>query len=164
MKIALGSDHRGNVAMDAVAAFLKDNGHQPITDAVCSCESCDYPDNAYRVAKRVASGEADLGILACGSGIGVSIAANKVDGVRAALVMDQTAAEMCRRHNNANVLCLSADRTQPHDLIAIVDAWLTAEFEGGRHQRRVEKIHAIERGVDPSKLDPSEIKQSATTA
>ena len=102
------------------------------------------------MASAVASGAADRGVLVCGSGIGMSMAANKVDGVRAALAHEAHAAQMSRRHNDANILCMAADGKAQIDPIAIVDAWLAADFEGGRHQRRVDKITSIERGVDPA--------------
>lgn len=118
----------------------------------CDGTSRDYPDEAWQVGKAVASSAAERGVLVCGSGIGVCIAANKVTGVRAALACSEKAAEMSRRHNDANVLCLSGD-TMPADLIErAVDAFLTTEFEGGRHARRVEKILAIEQGRDPAAI------------
>lgn len=144
MKIALASDHRGEKAVEVIAAHLDGLGHEPLILADCHGESCDYPDQALPVAKAVRSGEARFGILVCGSGIGISIAANKVPGIRAALVHEPEAAEMSRRHNDANVLCLAGDRLAPNELEAVVDAFLEARFEGGRHQRRVDKIEAIE--------------------
>ena len=116
----------------------------------CDGEACDYPDDAYLVARAVADGDADRGILSCGSGIGMSIAANKVNGVRAALVFDEVAAARSRRHNDANVLCLSPELTPVDQIRKIVDVWLAEPFEGGRHAKRVAKIAAIERGEDPA--------------
>jgi RpiB/LacA/LacB family sugar-phosphate isomerase len=150
MRIALGSDHRGDAAIQALAAALRKAGHDAVIVFQCNGQSCDYPDSAYRVAKAVADGEFDRGILMCGSGIGVSIAANKVNGVRAALVSDELHARLSRSHNDANVLCMGADTTGAKDMTSIALAWLNAEFEGGRHARRVAKIAAIERGEDPA--------------
>jgi RpiB/LacA/LacB family sugar-phosphate isomerase len=116
----------------------------------CGGESCDYPESAFRVAQAVQRGEADRGILLCGSGIGMAVAANKVDGVRAVLVHDLEEAEMSRRHNDTNVACLAADRTPPDQLTDLVDKWLDTQFDGGRHARRVAKLQAIERGEDPA--------------
>lgn len=152
MKIAIGADHRGTDALLAIRDSLTAGGHTLMMLGVCRDRSCDYPDMAYPVAKAVASGEADRGILICGSGIGMSIAANKVDGVRAALVHDQVSAEVSRRYNDANVICIPADMLGARVIDRIVLAWLRTEFEGGRHGRRVRKIMAIEAGQDPTKL------------
>ena len=152
MKIALGSDHRGDAAVQALAAALRKAGHEPTIVFQCNGQSCDYPDAAFKVAHAVADGEYERGILMCGSGIGVSIAANKVQGVRAALVSDEVTARLACSHNNANVLCMGADTTGAKDktAISISLAWLEASFDGGRHARRVAKIAAIERGEDPA--------------
>lgn len=150
MRIALGSDHRGDAASKVLLAHLSSTGHQVVAQHECHGQACDYPDNAYRVARAVRDGQADRGILICGSGIGVSIAANKVRGIRAGLVYDEIAAGMSRSHNDCNVLCLSADTTPTKEMIAIVNIWLKTPFEGGRHQRRVKKIELIERGEDPT--------------
>lgn len=150
MKIALGADHRGADAVTAIIETLTANGHLPTSMGVCDTRSCDYPDMAYPVAHAVATGQADRGILVCGSGIGMSIAANKVKGIRAALVHDEVGAEVSRRHNDANVLCLPADMLGVRVIEQIVSAWLRTEFEGGRHERRVQKIQAMEQGLDPS--------------
>jgi len=149
MNIAIGADHRGVENGLELARLLCEQGHEVVAVHCKPGESCDYPDAAYTVGKAVASGAADCGILLCGSGIGMSIAANKIHGIRAALVANTISAEMSRRHNNANVLCLSADTLGGKAIGQIVDAWLGAEFEGGRHARRVAKIEAIERGEDP---------------
>ena len=108
--------------------------------------------NAIFLGHAIASGQADRGILLCGSGIGMSIAANKVKGVRAALVHDELTAEMSRSHNDANVVCMSADLLGQKLIEKIVEIWLTTPFQGGRHERRVKKIHAIENGVDPASM------------
>ncbi len=112
----------------------------------------DYPDAAWPVAAAVSSGDADRGVLICGSGIGMSIAANKVRGIRAALVHDEVGADMSRRHNDANVLCLPADLLGPRLIERILTTFMTTDFDGGRHARRVAKIAAIENGDDPREL------------
>lgn len=152
MKIALGADHRGDAALKTLSPQLKAAGHEVTILGDCQGQSCDYPDQAYEVGAAVASGKAQRGILICGSGIGVSIAANKVRGIRAALVYDEIAAALSRSHNDANVVCLSADTTPAKEILKIVDIWLKTPFEGGRHARRVKKIEAIERGEDPTRL------------
>lgn len=149
MRIAVGSDHRGGEAVDHLLRHLQGQGHEVLPVGRCETDSCDYPEPAWMVARSVADGAADLGILVCGSGIGVSIAANKVPGIRAALARDAHAAGMSRRHNDANVLCASGDRDDPEAIAAMADAFVNTDFEGGRHARRVEKIHVIERGGDP---------------
>ncbi len=157
MKIALGADHRGAEAVGSLNTHLQAAGHDTTVLGDCGGESCDYPDVAYLVGRAVAEGKVERGILICSNGIGVTIAANKVSGVRAALVYDQVNAERSRLHNDANVLCLGGEMTLHDELVRIVDAWLAAPFEGGRHQRRVDKISAIERGENPaeSAVDPA---------
>jgi ribose 5-phosphate isomerase B len=152
MRIALGTDHRGSDTSRALVPYLQSKGYDVTVVGDCSSGSCDYPDNAFAVGKAVSSGAFDRGILVCGSGIGMSIAANKVGGVRAALVQDELTAELSRSHNDANVLCLSGDLLGQTLVRRIVDVWLTTPFEGGRHARRVAKIKAIEEGQDPAKL------------
>ena len=152
MNIAIGADHRGVDAGLGLVRRLSAHGHNVVVMHCGEGEPCDYPDAAYTVGKAVASGAADRGILLCGSGIGMSIAANKIHGVRAALAGNTISAEMSRRHNDANVLCLSADTLGSKAIEQIVEAWLEAEFEGGRHARRVNKITAIERGENPCEV------------
>lgn len=152
-KIALGSDHRGAEAVKFLRPRLESEGHEITVFGECSGKSCDYPDQAYTVAKAVSDGAADMGILICGTGIGMSIAANKVRGVRAALVSDELTAEMSRAHNDANVLCVSGDLIGQRLIERIVEIWLRTPFEGGRHARRVAKIMAIERGENPSEVE-----------
>jgi len=147
-RVAIGADHRGVHAADQLAEHLKAEGHEPSILRRCET-SCDYTDSAYAVGNAVASGEADRGILICGTSIGMSIAANKIAGVRAAVVHDELTARLSRGHNDANVLCLSADLLGQRRIEQITDTWLGTPFEGGRHQRRVDKITAIERGEDP---------------
>ena len=150
MKIALGMDHRGVDVARVLAERLPDDGHDVNVLGSYDGESCDYPDVTWSVAKTVAAGEAQFGILICGTGIGASIAANKVAGVRAALVHDESTARLSRQHNDANVLCLAGDvLTEDTEILRIVNTWLATKFEGGRHARRVNKIAAIERGENP---------------
>ena len=137
MKIALGSDHRGDAAIKSLLPVLRAASHDAWILGDCEGQPCDYPDKAWLVASAVSCGEVDRGILVCGSGIGVTIAANKVPGVRAALVFDEIAAGMCRAHNDANVLCMSGDTTPAKIMNRIVEVWLSTLFEGGRHERRV---------------------------
>ena len=129
MKIAMGSDHGGIHLKNHLKDYLELKGYEVIDKGTYTEESCDYPDYAAKVGHAVTGGEADLGILVCGTGLGISIAANKIKGVRAAVCGDVYSAKMSREHNNANM---------------IVDVWLHTEFAGGRHERRVEKIMALE--------------------
>jgi ribose 5-phosphate isomerase B len=144
MKIAIGSDHRGFEVKRRLVAFLTALGHEVGDFGPAAKESVDYPDFAFQVAGAVGSGQADRGILICGTGIGMCIAANKVCGVRAAPCHDCVTAEMSRRHNDANVLCLSADLLGEELIERMVRIWLTTDFEQGRHARRVEKIARYE--------------------
>lgn len=144
MKIAIGSDHRGYPAKERIKALLESLGEQVVDYGTDSPKPCDYPDAGLQVASEVAGGKCERGILLCGSGIGMSITANKVPGVRAALCHDELTAQMARRHNDANILCLPADLVGDALMQSIVKLWLKTEFEGGRHQRRVEKILAYE--------------------
>jgi ribose 5-phosphate isomerase B len=150
MRISLGSDHRGVSLVQSFVAQLRGAGHDPVVLGECSGASCDYPDIAWLVANAVARGESERGILVCGTGIGMCIAANKVDGIRAALASDELAAQLSRSHNDANVLCLSADLIGPILAKRILDVWMSTSFEGGRHERRLAKITRIEHGENPS--------------
>ena len=153
MKIAIGSDHRGFEVKRRIVAVLAAAGPRGrSTSARTGRESVDYPDFAFQVAKAVSEGRVERGILICGTGIGMCIAANKVKGVRAAPCHDSITAEMSRRHNDANVLCLSADLLGEELIDRMVRIWLETEFEGGRHARRVEKITRFEQqGPDAAK-------------
>ncbi len=144
MRIAIGADHRGFACKRELIDVLRGEGHDVLDCGAAGAEPCDYPDPAFAVGEAVARGACERGILICGSGIGVSIAANKVAGIRAALCGDVAAAASSRRHNDANVLCLAADRTPGPLARAIADGWLTTAFEGGRHARRVAKISSYE--------------------
>ncbi len=144
LKIALAADHGGVHMKDEIRRLLE-TLHIDVTDFGCNCEdSVDYPDYALPVAERVASGEFDRGILVCGTGIGMSIAANKVKGVRCALVHDTFSAKATREHNDSNVLAMGARVIGPGLALEIVKTWLDTPFSGGRHLRRLEKITAIE--------------------
>lgn len=145
MRVAIGADHRG-VALKAKVKDILDRGGHSVEDVGAhSSESVDYPDFAAAVASRVSSGQADRGILICGTGTGMCIAANKFAGVRAANCQDELTAQMSRRHNDANVLCLPADLLGEKPIEGLVAAWLDTAFEGGRHARRVEKIAQLDR-------------------
>lgn len=147
-RIAIGADHRGQHAAEHVKATLDRLGYDSYIVGACE-GSCDYPEKAYLVGLEINSTRATRGVLVCGTGIGMSIAANKVKGLRAALVHDELTAQLSRSHNDANVLCLSADLLGERLIDKIVEAWMSAEFEGGRHERRVRKIEAIENNQDP---------------
>jgi ribose 5-phosphate isomerase B len=144
MKVAIASDHRGYHLKERVIALLRGRGHEVIDEGPASDASVDYPDFAALVAKKVGSGEVDRGILICGTGIGMAITANKFPGVRAAACADEVTAELSRRHNDLNVLCLSGDLLSANSTERVVIKWIETEFEGGRHQRRVEKIRQFE--------------------
>ena len=146
MKIAVASDHGGFSLKQDVVAYLQEQGHE-VKDFGCFApERCDYPDLAMAAAKAVASGECERGIVMCSTGIGVSIAANKVRGIRCALCGDLFSAEMTRRHNNANMLAMGAFLTPPQLAHRIIDLFLTTEFEsGGRHERRVNRLAELEK-------------------
>ena len=150
MKIAVAADHRGHSVKEKTCVLLNEMGHEVLDLGTNSGQSCDYPDVAFPASKAVADGLVDRGILICGSGIGMDICANKVHGVRAALCHDELTAQMSRRHNNANVLCLASDVLGEEFIRRIVSGWLDTEFEGGgRHERRVAKVSWIEQGKDP---------------
>lgn len=144
MKIAVGADHAGFEAKEGLKAKLREWGHAVMDAGTDSADAVDYPDFAKEVAGKVASGEADLGLLVCGSGVGMSIAANKVAGVRAALCTSETLARLSRRHNDANVLCVGARITGPGVLEEMVRIFIQTPFEGGRHRRRVDKMNDLD--------------------
>ena len=146
MRIAVGSDHAGFELKEQVRPLLEEAGHEVVDVGTDSDESTDYPLHAEAAARLVASGEAERAVLVCGSGVGVSIVANKVDGVRAVNAHDPDEAEMSRRHNDANVLALAGRRLSGDDAHEIVERFLVTDFEGGRHQRRVDQITTVERG------------------
>ena len=144
MKIALGCDHGGYELKQHIIKVLEKLGHECEDFGCYNLDSCDYPDFGAAAAKAVAEGKCDKGIVICTTGIGISIAANKVKGIRCALCADSFSAEMTRRHNNANMLAMGAGIVGPNLAERIVDTFLNTEFEGGRHQRRVDLISAME--------------------
>lgn len=142
--IAIGSDHGGYELKNHIIKHLEEKGIE-LNDVGCFSEdSVDYPDIAEKVCAEINEGRAERGILICGTGIGISIAANKIKGIRAALCSDVYSAKMCRQHNNANVICLGGRVTGRELAFMIVDTYLNEQFEGGRHQKRIDKIHALE--------------------
>lgn len=163
MKIALGSDHRGYSAKEKIKALLISKGMEVLDLGTDSTASCDYSDVAYPTCEAVVHKDAELGILFCGTGIGMSIAANKVPGIRAAVCHDELTAEMSRRHNDANVLCLPADLIGEELNRRIVDVWLSANFEGGRHARRVSKIVDYEAKICEKIKEQALAENSAST-
>ena len=144
MRISVGSDHRGVAMRQKIIDLLEGLGQEVIDVGANDVEAIDYPDVAAAVARRVSAGEADRGILICGTGLGMSIAANKFPGVRAAPCHDDLTAEISRRHNDLNVLCLSGDIVGEKIVDRLVEIWLETPFEGGRHARRISKICAME--------------------
>ncbi|HUS72923.1 MAG TPA: ribose 5-phosphate isomerase B [Sedimentisphaerales bacterium] len=155
MKIAVGSDHRGFEAKQQIKAIVTQLGHECVDFGTNDSNPVDYPDPAYLAAMAVSKKEANRAILVCSTGLGMSIAANKIKSIRAALCHDELSARISRDHNDANVLCLSGDQTGEVLLRKIVEVWLKTEFSGGRHERRVRKIAAIEDGKDPREVKSS---------
>lgn len=149
-RIAIGADHAGYLLKREIVQFLRAAGYSVEDKGTHSEESVDYPDYAFQVAQAVAAGEADLGILICGTGIGMSIAANKVRGIRAAVATDCYMARMAREHNDANVLCLGGRVLGVGSALDIVQAFLKSRFTGGRHTRRVSKIQKMENPDKPN--------------
>ncbi len=139
-KIAIGSDHGGLEYKNAIIKYLQEKGYETIDVGTYTKESCDYPLYAHKVAKLVANKETDKGILICGSGIGMSIAANKTKGIRAALCSETTSARLSREHNNSNILCMGERLIGETMALEIVETWLNTEFSGGRHQHRIDLI------------------------
>jgi ribose 5-phosphate isomerase B len=145
MKIALGSDHAGFAAKEEIKTVIKALGHTVLDQGTQGESSVDYPDFAEKVARAVVSGEADKGVLLCGTGIGMSIAANKVEGIRAAVIGDEKTAALSRQHNDANIFCAGSRITPVVKIAESLKVWLQTPFEGGRHLNRVAKITAIEK-------------------
>ncbi|MDO4600435.1 MAG: ribose 5-phosphate isomerase B [[Ruminococcus] gnavus] len=144
MRIGIGNDHSALELKAEIIEFLKEKGHEVVDFGTDSSESCDYPKYGEAVGRAVAAKEVDCGILICGTGLGISLAANKVKGVRAAVCSEPFTAKMSRAHNNCNVLAFGARVVGAELAKMIVDVWLNTEFEGGRHQRRVDMITEIE--------------------
>jgi len=148
MKIAVASDHRGFNVKDRILAQVAELQHEALDFGPSTSDICDYPDFGAKAARAVSEGEVDRAILICGSGIGMCIIANKFRGVRAALCHDDLSAEMSRRHNDANVMCLSADLLGERLASRMIELWLSTPFEGGRHARRIAKIAEYEHEAD----------------
>jgi ribose 5-phosphate isomerase B len=144
-KVAIGCDHGGIVLKDAVVSTLTDLGAEVVDFGTMSDQSVDYPEYGLKVAEAVTEGKCDLGVVMCGTGIGISISANKVPGVRCAVVTNTYMAQLTKNHNNANMISLGGRVITPEEAKEIVTAWYTAEYEGGRHQRRLDMITDIER-------------------
>ncbi|HKW50285.1 MAG TPA: ribose 5-phosphate isomerase B [Candidatus Eisenbacteria bacterium] len=145
MKVAVGADHAGYQLKERVKKYLESHGHTVLDMGTNSTESTDYPQYAFKVAEAVRDGVADRGVLVCDTGNGIAIAANKVEGIRAALVIDPKHAELSRRHNDANVMVLGSAILPADQEIPTLDAWFTAPFDGGRHARRIAQISDYER-------------------
>lgn len=143
MIIPIASDHAGFDAKELAKKILEDLGHEPMDFGTHSSDSVDYPEYAVQVAENINNGENELGILICGSGQGMCMTANKFPRVRGALVYSTESAKMTRLHNNANVLCLPGRELSEEQLREIISEWLSTKFEGGRHERRVDKIHSL---------------------
>lgn len=143
MKIAIGSDHAAYELKEAIKEKMTAEGHEIIDCGCDSTESVDYPKYGHAVGRMVAAGDVERGIAVCGSGIGISIACNKVPGVRAALCTSVEMAEMCRRHNNANVICMGARMIPQQLAFDMIDTWMSTEFEGGKHERRINELDDI---------------------
>ena len=143
MRIALGADHAGYRYKQEIASWLKRKGHAVIDLGAHGEERVDYPDFGANVGRAVADGSASLGVCICGSGIGIAMAANKVKGVRAAVVQDTASAQLARRHNDANVICFGERLLALNVVLEALDAFLEAEFEGGRHKVRIDKLNAL---------------------
>ncbi len=148
MKLVIGCDHAAYDAKTEIIDFLKSLGHDTIDEGTHNLDSVDYPDFAAGASLKVQSGAADRGILICGTGLGMSIAANRFKGIRAALCYTEELAEMSRLHNDANVLCLGARTQSVESMKSIISLWLTTEWEGDRHARRLNKIETNSRGQD----------------
>lgn len=146
MKLAVGCDHGGFEVMESIRAYLKEKGIEYVDFGTHSTDSVDYPLIALKVAKDVSGGDADLGVLVCSTGIGISIAANKVVGIRAAVVTNELCAELTRKDNNANILCMGGKVVDEETGLRILEAYLAEDFAGGRHARRVGQIQQIENG------------------
>ena len=144
MKIGIGNDHAGVEMKQEIKTYLESKGHEVINFGTDTSDSCDYPVYGQKVAEAVASGQVEEGVLICGTGIGISLAANKVPGIRAAVCSEPVSARLAKQHNDANIIAFGARIVGLEEAKAIVDAFFDAEFEGGRHQRRIDLITAVE--------------------
>lgn len=147
-RISIAADHAGYEAKERLEALLREWGYEPIDLGTDSPESVDYPEYARAVAEQVSQAQASRGVLVCGSGQGMAMAANRYPGIRAALCFTGEQAELARRHNDANILCLASRMTLPEELESILKVWLETPFEGGRHERRIRKIDHQEAGKE----------------
>ena len=167
MKVAVACDHRGFAIKQRLLAQISDRGHKSVDFGTDSTRACDYPDFGLLAVCAVAAGQFERGILIDGSGIGMSILANKFPGIRAAICHDELTAEISRRHNNANILCIAADLLGDELIRRLVDSWLLTPFEEGRHSRRLEKISELERQIcSPTYQEwlAAAVKQAGPTA
>ncbi len=146
MRIGIGNDHSGVELKQEISRYLEEEGYEVVNFGTDSEESCDYPVYGEKVARAVAGGQADLGVLICGTGIGISLAANKIKGIRAAAVSEPCSARLAREHNNANIIAFGARIVGAEEAKMIVDSFLNAKFQGGRHAKRVGMIMALEAG------------------
>ena len=144
MKIVIGNDHAAVDLKNEMVEYLTEKGHEVINIGTDEKKSCNYPEYGEKAARMVAAGEADCGVLICGTGVGISLAANKVKGIRAAVCSEPVTARLVKQHNNANIIAFGARIVGGETAKAILDAYLGAEFEGGRHQTRIDMIHDIE--------------------
>ena len=143
MKIAFGCDHRGYILKDAILAHLRENGHEVVDMGTDSTERVDYPVYGEKVGRAVASGECALGIVVCGTGFGISLAANRIPGIRCVNASEEYTVKLSRHHNNSNVLSLGARVIGTEKAISLMDVFLTEEFDGGRHQRRIDMVDSF---------------------
>ncbi|KAA3609823.1 MAG: ribose 5-phosphate isomerase B [Calditrichaeota bacterium] len=143
MKVVIGADHAGYVLKENIKTYLNAKDIAFTDIGTFKEESVDYPEFAYKVGNAILKEEADMGILICGTGIGMSISANKIKGIRAALVHNKETAELSRLHNNANVLCIGSRQTEKDTALELLDAWLNTSFEGGRHEKRIDLINKL---------------------
>ncbi len=156
MKIAIGNDHTAVEMKKEIQAYLEEKGYEVLNVGTDSTERFDYPESGYRVAKLVAAGKADRGILICGTGVGISLSANKVHGIRAVGCSEPYTARLSRQHNNTNILAFGARVIGTEMAKMIVDEWLAAEYEGGRHQKRIDMISEIEQTQGLKAVDEAE--------
>ncbi len=165
MRIAVGSDHAGYALKTLIVEHLAAAGHEVLDLGTDTAEvSVDYPEFGHAVGAAVAAGRAERGVCVCGTGIGIGIAANKVPGIRAAVVHDSTTATLARRHNDANVVCLGERTTGPAEAIDAIDAFFTTEFEGGRHQRRIDQISRFDSGATEASLSSDNPERQQPTS
>jgi ribose 5-phosphate isomerase B len=162
MRIAIACDHRGFSVKQALKIWLQERGHEVVDLGTHTDQACDYPDMALAAGMSLFNGEVERAVLICGTGIGMSMAVNKIPGVRGALCHDQVSAELARRHNDANCLCLPGDMLTDGVAMQITEAWLEIPFEGGRHERRLKKIQEFEQKLLSGQLRARNQSPAAT--